>query len=82
MNPKFKFIEIQWQLGLVHETGVNGCQLEDVVEYTMEKFTELDQKVPCLQNKFAITKLAEILHALKNREGDRKVRGVLGTVER
>jgi hypothetical protein len=78
-NAKYKYIEIQWQLGNPTEVGVNGCQIEDVIEFCMDKFTKLEEEVPCVQNRFVITKLAECMHALKNRQGDRKVRGVLGT---
>jgi len=80
-NPRFKYIEVQWQLGLPSETGTNGCYIEDVIEYCMAKLNEMNSKVPCVENRFAITKLNEALQALKYREGDRRSRGVIGTLD-
>ena len=71
--------EIKFQDGPVKETGVNGCQIEDlllVVKDQLESF----QAGPfaCDENARALDMVGGALHALYSRTTDREQRGVEG----
>lgn len=66
------------QNGPIKEVGVNGCQVNEVIEAAKKILEGLNSKVPCRENSMAITKLDECLMWLEKRTKDREARGVEG----
>lgn len=58
--------------------GVNGCQVDTVIEAAKTILEGLNKKFPCRENACAITKLDEALHWLEARKRDRVSRAVEG----
>ena len=67
------------QNGPVKENGVNGCQVDTIIETAKIILEGFNNKFPCHENLEAITKLNEVLMSLKKRTKDRIKRGVEGT---
>lgn len=67
------------QNGPVGEAGVNGCQVDTVIETAKIILEGLNKQFPCRENAVAITKLDESLMWLEKRRKDRVVRMVEGT---
>lgn len=66
------------QNGPVKEVGVNGCQVDTVIEAAKVMLEGLNKKFHCRENSLAITKLEEALHWLEHRKKDREARNVEG----
>lgn len=66
------------QNGPIKEVGVNGCQVNEIVEAAKIIIEGLNSKFPCRENSMAITKLDECLMWLEKRTKDREKRGVEG----
>ncbi len=66
------------QNGPVKEVGVNGCQVDTVIEAAKTILEGLNKQHPCRENSAAITKLDEALHWLEHRTKDRERRAVEG----
>jgi len=66
------------QNGPIKEFGVNGCQVDTVIEAAKLIIEGLNKKFPCRENAIVITKLDEALHWLEHRKKDRLNRGVEG----
>ncbi len=62
----------------IKEVGVNGCQVDTIIETAQIMIEELNKKFPCWENKQAIGGLETALIALKNRKHNRELRGVEG----
>lgn len=67
------------QNGPIKEVGVNGCQVDTVIESALLILQGFQASHPCRENALAITKLQEALFWLEMRTRDREVRGVEGT---
>lgn len=67
------------QNGPVKENGVNGCQVDTLIETARIMLEHLNENFRCRENSIAITKLDEALLWLKKRKQDREARGVEGT---
>jgi hypothetical protein len=67
------------QNGPVKEKGVNGCQVDTVIEAAKIMLEGLNKNYPSRENACAITKLDEALHWLAARTKNREGRGVEGT---
>lgn len=67
------------QNGPIKENGVNGCQVDTLVEAAKAILEGLNKNFPCRENACAITKLDEALHWLDHRTKNREKRGVEGT---
>lgn len=67
------------QNGPIKEVGVNGCQVDTVIEAAKVIIEGLNKKFPCRENSIAITKLDEALQWLSWRKRDREKRKVEGT---
>lgn len=81
MEPK-DFVQVTWQEGTVPEVGVNGCQLEDVLQVALDRLRELNNgQFPCRENALAITKLEEAIMWLEKRTENRRAQGVEGKHE-
>lgn len=66
------------QNGPIGEVGVNGCQVDTVIEAAKLMLEGLNKQFPCRENSVAITKLDEALHWLEHRRRDRVRRQVEG----
>lgn len=69
------------QNGPVKENGLNGCQVDTVIEAAKVMLEGLNKQFPCRENSAAITKLDEALHWLEHRRKDRERRSVEGTAQ-
>lgn len=69
------------QNGPVNENGMNGCQIDTVIETAKIIIEGLNKKFPCRENSMAITKLDESLMWLNKRKIDRQKRQVEGKNE-
>jgi len=67
------------QNGPIKEVGVNGCQVDTLIETAVLMLEGLDRQYPSGWNKMAITGLDLATEALKQRKLDREQRGVEGT---
>lgn len=67
------------QRGPIKEVGVNGCQVDTVIEAAKVIIEGLNKQFPCRENSVAITKLDEALMWLDKRKKDREKRNVEGT---
>ena len=66
------------QNGPVKEAGVNGCQVDTVIETAKVIIEGLNKRFPCRENAMVITKLDEALMWSQKRKQDREARGVEG----
>ena len=66
------------QNGPVKEHGLNGCQVDTIIEAAKIMVEGLNAKFPCRENSMIITKLDEALMWSKKRKADREKRGVEG----
>ena len=71
-------IAFKIQNGPIKENGVNGCQLDTLIETSKIMIERLNEKFPCRENSMAITKLDEALQWLNQRNVNREKRGVEG----
>lgn len=67
------------QNGPIKEHGVNGCQVDTLIEAAKLIIEGLNKQYPCRENSVAITKLDEALLWLGKRKADREKRQVEGT---
>jgi hypothetical protein len=67
------------QSGPVKEYGVNGGQIDDIIEWAKEKIEGFNKAFPCRDNSMIITKLDEALLWSAKRKLDREKRQVEGT---
>ncbi len=78
-----EYIDIKLQDGPIKENGINGCQIDNVIQYaidTLQKFQEKDDgKYYCGENRKAILKLEEAVEWLRFRTKRRQIAGVEGT---
>ncbi len=66
------------QNGPIKENGVNGCQVDTIVEAALKIVAGLNANFPCKENETAIFHLREALRAMKLRKENRESRGVEG----
>ena len=66
------------QNGPIKEAGLNGCQLDTLIETAKIMLEGLNDKFPCRENSVALTKLDEALMWLLQRKSNREKRGVEG----
>lgn len=66
------------QNGPVKEVGVNGCQVDTIIEAAKAIIEGLNKNFPCRENAMVITKLDEALLWLVKRKLDREARNVEG----
>lgn len=72
-------ISFKIQNGPIKENGVNGCQVDAIIETARLIISGLDDKMPCKENKTALLYLDAAIHELNIRTADRVARGVEGT---
>lgn len=66
------------QNGAIKENGVNGCQVDTIIEAAKLIIEGLNKKFPCEENTAAITHLDFALRRLADRKANREKRGVEG----
>jgi len=66
------------QEGPIKEVGVNGCQIDDVIQTVRDMIAVASRKFPCLENYMCLGKLDEAMLWLYKRKLDREKRGVEG----
>jgi hypothetical protein len=79
ITDKMNAISFKIQEGPVKENGVNGCQVDTVIEAAKTIIEGLNKNFPCRENAVAITKLDEALMWLEKRTNDNVARKVEGT---
>jgi hypothetical protein len=67
------------QNGPVGKAGVNGCQVDTIIETSKLMLEGLNEQMPCLENVMAIQALEIALASLALRKANRAFRGVEGT---
>jgi hypothetical protein len=67
------------QTGPIKEVGVNGVQVDTLIETARIMINGLNSKFPCIENERTIYHLEEALRQLKARKRDREARDVEGT---
>ncbi len=82
-NPDVQILHIKFQVGPIKEVGVNGCQIEDVIDVLVERL-EAFQRGPlkCAENKMALNMLLGAKGWLHERTVLRQAQGVEGTAMR
>lgn len=71
-------ISFRIQNGPIKEAGVNGCQVDTLIETAKLIIEGFNKNFPCRENAMAITKLDEALMWLDKRKKDREKRSVEG----
>lgn len=79
VNHETNTIAFEIQNGPIKENGVNGCQVDTMIEAARLIIHGLNEKFPCEDNEYAISHLNGALAALRQRKADRELRGVEGT---
>lgn len=79
VNDAHNAITFKIQNGPIKEVGLNGCQVDTIVEAAKLIIEGLNAKFPCRENAMAITKLDECLMWMNKRKADRVKREVEGT---
>lgn len=74
-------ISFTLQNGPIKENGVNGCQVDTIIEAAKIILEGLNNKFPCEENYLAISGLRIALTSLNLRKRDREARGVEGYYE-
>ncbi len=74
-----EFITIKFQEGPIQDHGVNGAQIEDVIDVLVNRLQGFQNGgFPCRENALAITKLEEARLWLNERTRKRREQGVEG----
>lgn len=78
INDFHNAITFKIQNGPIRENGINGCQVDTLIEAAKLIIEGLNKQYPCRENSLVITKLDEALLWLMKRKLDREKRGVEG----
>lgn len=73
-----KRVTFELQDGPIKEVGVNGVQIDAVIEWVKGVIEGFNQRFPCRENAMIVTKLDEALLWSAKRKMDREKRGVEG----
>lgn len=77
-----EFIQIKFQSGPIHDVGINGCRIEDVIDLLTDKLSKFQSgELACHENEMAIKHLALARQALVQRRKLRQQQGVFDTHE-
>lgn len=79
IDHQYNMIQFKMQMGTIKEAGVNGCQVDTLIETALIMIAGLNAEVPCYENSEAIVYLMKAMKALERRTINRKIRGVEGT---
>jgi len=78
ITDKMNCISFKIQSGPIKENGINGCQVDTLIEAAKMIIEGLNKKFPCRENAVVVTKLDEALLWLLKRKMDRERRNVEG----
>jgi len=78
VNNKTNTIAFTIQNGPIKEVGVNGCQVDTLIEAAKLIVEGLNSKFPCIENEMTIHRLKEALIWSGERKRNREKRGVEG----
>lgn len=79
INDPANAITFKIQNGPIKEVGVNGCQVDSIVEAAKLIVEGLNDNFPCMENQAAIEHLEMALKWMKRRKANREKRRVEGT---
>lgn len=72
-------ISFRVQNGPIEEVGVNGCQVDTMIEAARLIIEKFDESHPCEENTMTLMHLRSALSWLDTRKKNREARGVEGT---
>ena len=73
------FAEVHFQNGPIGEFGVNGCQMEDLLEIVKDRLCDFQAgEFACLENALALSSVDNAICVLRYRTFERNRRGVEG----
>lgn len=76
------FAKIKFQKGPIDEVGVNGCQMEDIMDILIHRIDGFQSgDFPCQENGLALSYIEMAKQALERRTKERQSRGVEGKRE-
>lgn len=78
ITEHLNMISFKIQNGPIKEVGINGCQIDNMIEAAKMILEGLNKNLPCRENSIAITKLDEAILWLEKRKADRQKREVEG----
>lgn len=82
-NKSDCFAEIKFQKGPVKEEGLNGCQIEDLIDIAIHRLECFQAGgFPCPENEVSLKYFRAGLEALNQRTLDRQKRGVEGLTKK
>lgn len=77
-----KHITLKFQSGPTQEAGVNGCQIDEIIQILIDRLEHFQAgEFKCAENNLAIIKLMEAKMWLMERSRDRIARGIEGRSE-
>lgn len=79
INDRSNTITFKIQDGPVKEAGVNGCQVDTLIETALIMIAGLNNKFPCNENENVIVYLNLALQYLEARKARREIKGIEGT---
>lgn len=79
INHDSNCVSFRIQDGPIKENGVNGCQVDTIIETAKTIIEGLNKKFPCSENTLTIAHLGSALAASRARKKDREKRNVEGT---
>lgn len=79
INHSRNSISFRIQNEPIKEVGVNGCQIDTLIETAKIMIEKLNEGLQCNENEVAIAYLEKALLALSDRKRNRISRGVEGT---
>lgn len=74
------YYEIRFQKGTSKDSGVNGCQVEDILDVSLRQLRKLNQELPCIENAAALVGIESAINALNDRTTKRREQEVEGTL--
>ncbi len=78
ITDRLNMISFKMQNGPIKEVGVNGCQVDTLIQTAEIMLDKLNDKFPSHYNRQAIMYLRNALDELEKRRLDRESRGVEG----
>ena len=79
ISDKINSISFRIQDGPIKENGVNGCQVDTLIETALHIISAFNKKFPCRENDMTLISLDQALMYLNERKSKREARGVEGT---
>lgn len=78
IDNEVNMISFRLQKGPIKEVGLNGCQVDAIIDAARLILEGLNKKFPCDENRQAIASLEHAIYWLEQRTKDREKREVEG----